>query len=70
MRQKKCLGALHGEENRGGENTERDKDRGNRFSFAVTIRMSFIGRSRRETRPSNEGGSHEEKPRTVRTCRA
>ncbi len=48
MRQKNCPSALHREQNRGGENTERDKNRGERFRFAVTVRMRGVRRSRRE----------------------
>ena len=48
MRQKNFAHALESQTDRGGENAERDKDRGERFGFAVTVGMRFVRRSRRK----------------------
>jgi hypothetical protein len=49
VRQEKCSGALHSHDQRRGQNTEGDKNCGQRLGLAVAIRMSFVGRSRRKT---------------------
>ena len=48
MWQRNCPSALYREQNRGRENTERDKNRGERFRFAVTVWMGGVRRSRGE----------------------
>ena len=46
MGEKAFANAFHCNDNRRSQNTERDKDRGERFGFAVTVRMRVVRRSR------------------------
>src|SRR6267378_1216279 len=52
VRQKQSARAFHRKPDGGDEHTARDKNRGQRFGFAVTVRMSCVRRPRGKAQPA------------------
>src|ERR1019366_6739410 len=52
MRTKKLAHALNGDAERGGQYADRDKNGGDRFGFAMSVRMSRVRRTRCDFQPA------------------